>query len=41
MNRRAFTIMEIILVMAVIVMVFAGGYIGMASVNDERALKEP
>ena len=41
MNRRAFTIMEIILVMAVIVMVFAGGYIGMASVNNERSLKEP
>jgi len=41
MNRRAFTIMEVILVMALIVLVFAGGYVGMASVNDERALKEP
>jgi hypothetical protein len=41
MNRRAFTIMEIILVMALIVLVFAGGYVGMASANDERELKRP
>jgi type II secretory pathway pseudopilin PulG len=41
MNRRAFTIMEIILVMALIVLVFAGVFVGMAGAIDERALKRP
>jgi hypothetical protein len=33
--------MEIVLVMAIISLVFAGTYVGMAAINDERALQKP
>jgi prepilin-type N-terminal cleavage/methylation domain-containing protein len=41
MKRRAFTLMEMLLVLAIIGMVFAGSYIGISSLNDQQALHEP
>lgn len=41
MNRRAFTLMEMVLVMAIVALVFAGVFVGMAALNDERALQKP
>ena len=41
MKRRAFTLMEMLIVLAIISLVFAGSYMGMAAVNDERALQKP
>lgn len=41
MHRRAFTLMEMLLVLAIISLVFAGSFVGMSSMNDERALQAP
>lgn len=41
MKRRAFTIMEMLLVLAVIGLVFVGSYVGIAGANDERELRKP
>ena len=41
MNRRGFTLMEMLIVLAIIGMVFVGSFMGMAALNDERALRAP
>ncbi len=41
MKRRAFTLMEMLIVLAIISLVFAGSYMGLSSVNDEQALQKP
>lgn len=41
MMRRAFTLMEMLLVLAIISLVFAGGYAGISTLNDQQALQEP
>ena len=39
MKRRAFTLMEMLIVLAIISLVFAGSYMGLSSVNDEQDRK--
>lgn len=41
MNRRAFTLMEIMIVLAIIGLVFAGAFVGLAQTSDEAYLKKP
>lgn len=41
MHRRAFTLMEMLIVLAIISLVFAGSYMGFSAVNDEQALQKP
>ena len=41
MMRRAFTLMEMLLVLAIISLVFAGGYAGITALTEQQALQEP
>lgn len=41
MKRHGFTLMEMLVVLAIVGMLFAGAFRGMASLNDERALRAP
>ena len=40
-TRRGFTLMEMLLVLAIIGLVFVGSFLGMSSLNDERNLRAP
>ena len=40
-RSRAFTLMEMVLVMAIIGLVFAGTFVGMSALNDEGILQKP
>ena len=41
MSRRAFTLMEMMIVLAVIGLVFAGSIVGLSGLSDEAILKKP
>lgn len=41
MLRRAFTLMEMLLVLAIISLVFAGSYSGISALNDQNVLQQP
>ena len=41
MKRRAFTLMEMMIVLAIIGLVFAGSVVGMRGLSDEAILKKP
>ena len=41
MSRRAFTLMEIMIVLAIIGLVFAGSYRGITALNEQAALQKP
>jgi prepilin-type N-terminal cleavage/methylation domain-containing protein len=40
-TKRGFTLMEMLLVLAIIGLVFVGSFLGMSSLNDERNLRAP
>lgn len=41
MNRRAFTLMEMLIVLAIIGLVFAGSFAGLSSLNSRKVLSQP
>src|SRR5204863_4904294 len=41
MSRRAFTLMEIMIVLAIIALVFTGTYKGISTLNEQAALQKP
>ncbi|HEX2746670.1 MAG TPA: prepilin-type N-terminal cleavage/methylation domain-containing protein [Verrucomicrobiales bacterium] len=41
MSRRGFTLMEIMIVLAIIALVFTGSYKGITSMNEQAELKKP
>ena len=41
MNRRAFTLMEMLVALAIISVIVAGGFVATRSLNEERTLRAP
>src|SRR5688572_21080840 len=41
MHRRGFTMMELLVVLAIISMVFGGGFVVLSSMDEEKALRTP
>jgi prepilin-type N-terminal cleavage/methylation domain-containing protein len=41
MKRRAFTLMEILIALAIIALVFTAGFVGLSRTSDEAFLKKP